>query len=188
MEWGSVWVSRGGLGSLCCAGPLAGLGWALPTSQLAGSCWSLCWASKTMCFFSFIALLDSWEACRHLHPGATALHHTRAGVRNEREMQEEELLTPSLLPVFLPICFYVRPVWELWPSHSIGGLGWWVKHPRVLSLLLGCLVLSEPLTEAHLSWCSILALLPLQSGQFLALLLSSLCSKPRIGKKTTNGL
>lgn len=43
----------------------------------------------------------------------------------------------------------------------------------------------SPWAGAHLLWCSVLGLLPLQAVQLLALLLSWLCSKPGTSKKTT---
>lgn len=74
---------------------------------------------------------------------------TRAAGRNNRNA-EGEVTDALIISIFLTAGFYLKLVWK--PALGAVTLlrvqeGW--DGPRVLSLLLGCLVLPEPL-----GWCS----------------------------------
>lgn len=70
VEWESVLVSRGGLGSLLC--------WAHRTGDSLGSAGPSVVHHGQCAFPHLLLSLDSSEACRQLYPGATALHHSSA--------------------------------------------------------------------------------------------------------------
>lgn len=66
---------------------------------------------------------------------------------------EREVTDGLLVFSFSPNLLLFKASLEVSPAHGelahgAGRLGWWVKHPRMLSLLWGAWVLSEPL-----GWC-----------------------------------
>lgn len=96
--------------------------------------------------------------CGQLYSQATATHCNsaraaglvpiQAVVRTEKEIQKEKLLMPlfSVFPPFACILAGSESPGSCHPGHSAGRLRWG-EEPRVISLLLGYLVLAEPMGQ-----------------------------------------